>query len=638
MKFKKELGLNIRSVREIHRIRPYLLLLLLGKAVVSALFPFINIYMTAVVVDGIVRKESFRRLLIYVILTVVLNAVCTLIVNGLNYFAGTAQSEFEQRYNMRLADKAMKMDFADVENPETFNKRQKIIEMRTVNGGGLWKLLTTLPDFIGRIVTIAVSLSLTFHLFFMHGGGTNTLYRIVCSPLGSGIVMALMLGSVAVSMHTNAGLTKKIYTIMEGIIPFNRMFGYYQDNYFSSYHAGKDIRLYNQKGMIQGELASSFTEAMDTLEQLGKTQFRFKSLGTLAAAVSNIAVYLFVGLRAMAGLCSVGQIVLYINSINQFIGGIGGFMTQLVELRTNGEALDAYFAYMEIPSHRSGGHTKIAKDTNPAQGKKIAVIPAGAGTANAKDTGGELLIEFRDVTFRYPGTARDVIRHVSFTVPFGKRTAIVGMNGSGKTTMIKLLCRLYEPQEGEILLGGVDIRDYDLEVYTRMFGVVFQEYRLLSFGLGQNIAADVDFDWKRAEQALKTAGFSDRLAKMPQGLETALYKDFDEGGVELSGGEAQKIAIARALYRDAPFIILDEPTAALDPIAEAGIYADFARMVRNRTAIYISHRLSSCRFCDNILVFDDGRLIQEGTHEELVADRKSKYYELWQAQAQYYVS
>ena len=172
----------------------------------------------------------------------------------------------------------------------------------------------------------------------------------------------------------------------------------------------------------------------------------------------------------------------------------------------------------------------------------------------------------------------------------------------------------------------------------KIFSVVFQDFKLFSFSLGQNVAADMDYDTKRVEACLDAAGFDNRRTSMPDGLKTCLYKDFEENGVEISGGEAQKIALARALYKDAPFIVLDEPTAALDPIAESEIYSKFNDIVGNRTAIYISHRLSSCRFCDEIAVFDNGQIVQLGSHEELAADTGGKYHELWNAQAQYYNS
>ncbi len=212
------------------------------------------------------------------------------------------------------------------------------------------------------------------------------------------------------------------------------------------------------------------------------------------------------------------------------------------------------------------------------------------------------------------------------------------MNGSGKTTFIKLLCRLYDPCEGQILLNGIDIRKYRYDDYLNLFSVVFQDFQLFALSLGENTAGKADYDHKCVMKCLEQAGFAERLSALPDGLQTYLYKEMDETGVEISGGEAQKIAIARALYKDAPFIILDEPTAALDPVAEMETYAKFNEIAGDKTTVYISHRLSSCKFCDEIAVFHEGTVIQMGSHEELVSDRNGKYYELWYAQAQYYTS
>ena len=249
----------------------------------------------------------------------------------------------------------------------------------------------------------------------------------------------------------------------------------------------------------------------------------------------------------------------------------------------------------------------------------------------------EYEIEFQDVSFRYPDTDVWTLRHVNMKFKIGRKMAVVGENGSGKTTFIKLLCRLYDPQEGKILLNGIDIRKYDYRDYMDVFAVVFQDFQLLAQPLGANVAGAQEYDESRVKKALIDAGFKERLDAMPEGLNTMLYKEFVKDGVEVSGGEAQKIAIARALYRNAPFIILDEPTAALDPIAEAEIYSKFNDIVGDKTAIYISHRLSSCKFCDEITVFHEGQVIQQGTHEELLKDERGKYYELWTAQAQYYM-
>ena len=272
-----------------------------------------------------------------------------------------------------------------------------------------------------------------------------------------------------------------------------------------------------------------------------------------------------------------------------------------------------YVEYLELPNEKYDGTLPVEKRLD-----------------------NEYELEFRNVSFHYPNSKEMVLFNVNAKIHVGRKMAIVGKNGSGKSTFIKLLCRLYDPTEGEILLNGIDIRKYDYDEYRNLFGVVFQDFQLFSFSVAQNVAASVEYDEARVWSCLEQAGLKERVEEMEKGIETIIYKQEDEG-VEISGGEAQKLAIARALYRNAPVVILDEPTAALDPMAELEVYEKFDEMVEDKTAIYISHRMSSCRFCKNILVFDEGQIVQMGSHEDLVQNEDGLYAKLWNAQAQYYV-
>lgn len=248
----------------------------------------------------------------------------------------------------------------------------------------------------------------------------------------------------------------------------------------------------------------------------------------------------------------------------------------------------------------------------------------------------EYEFEFKNVSFKYPKTEKYVLKNINLKFKIGKRLAIVGMNGSGKTTLIKLLIRLYDVTDGEILLNGINIKKYDYAEYLSLFSVVFQDFKLFSFSLAENVAASETYDAAKLKAVLKKCGLAETVKNFPYGVDTYLYKNYEEDGIEISGGEAQKIAMARALYKDAPFIILDEPTAALDPISEYEIYSHFDEITGSKTAVFISHRLSSCRFCSEIAVFDEGALVQLGSHETLLQDKSGKYAELWNAQAQYY--
>ncbi len=604
--------LIVKGLGEIHRIRPGLMCITIVNAIINVAFPFINIYMSSILLNAIVSRTSMKTLIRYTLLTVLLNAACGLIASASKSWMNFWQSEFSKLYEWRLAQKTIDLDFKDLENPETFQKKQRIDEIRNLNSGGLWKLLESFPKIINSGATCIVALALTSTLFFTFGTTNgNGVLKFVCSPAGSISLFILIIASIILEMYTNSAVTKKMYSIMNGFVSFNRIFSYYIEHYISTYHAGKDIRLYNQKGLINAESNALFGEANRTFTRLSRNQIRYSGIKTAASVAILAAIYLFVGLRALAGLFGVGNILLYINSIQQFIRGIQETAANLSSLRVNHDALQAYFDYMEIEPDMQTGQLPIA----PADHYDIT---------------------FCDVSFRYPGTEQDVLKHVSFTVRTGEKTALVGVNGSGKSTIVKLICRLYDPTEGKILLNGVDIRLYRYEDYISLFGIVFQDYKLLAFPLGQNVATSIQYKDETVLDCLKKVGFGGRLAKMDTGLDTPLYKDFDEDGVEISGGEAQKIAIARALYKNSPFIIMDEPTAALDPIAEAEIYENLNGIVGNKTAIFISHRLSSCRFCHRIMVFSGGTLMQTGTHDRLLEDKNGTYYSLWEAQAQYY--
>lgn len=401
--------------------------------------------------------------------------------------------------------------------------------------------------------------------------------------------------------------------MMNDATQFNRTYEYYLENYIANYQSGKDIRIYKQQDLISDEYNTLLDTVKILLKKLFRNQINHTMLMTISKTLLNCIIYLYVGIKALSGIFGVGSVVQYVGSITQFSAGLTGLITQISLLRVNNEALACYFKFMDIPEDDDQGHLSINLDKSD-----------------------DFVIEFKNVSFKYPNTQMYALRNINLILDFKKSLAIVGMNGSGKTTLIKLLLRLYNPTEGIITLNGIDINQYRYKDYISVFGVVFQDSRLFSFGLGQNISSSDLYDEAKAISCLNNAGFGQRLETMPKGLETYLYKDFDEEGVEISGGEAQKVALARALYKDAPYIVLDEPTAALDPVAEYEIYSSFNKLMENKNVIFISHRLSSCRFCDNIAVFHMGELVQWGNHDDLLNIKNGKYFELWNAQAQYY--
>ena len=414
------------------------------------------------------------------------------------------------------------------------------------------------------------------------------------------------------NIFTTKKSIKKFMAFSSEFVPLSRLSGYYFQS-LSQYNAGKDMRIYALNQISLKEFQNAFLGINKAMGKLYKFQARYDSTVAVSSTVLSGLIYAFVALKALFGSFAVGNIVQYVGSLSKLGSGVTSLMNNLALLNANADTLRLFYEFTDMPSVKYQGTLPVEKRND-----------------------NEYELEFHNVSFRYPGSEAYALKNLSLKLRVGQRMAVVGMNGSGKTTMIKLLCRLYDPTEGRITLNGIDIRKYDYSEYLSIFGVVFQDFKLFSFELGQNVAASVEVDEGKAEHTLQEAGFGVRMSAMAKGLHTPLYKDFDEDGVEISGGEAQKIALARALYKEAPFIVLDEPTAALDPISEYEIYTRFNEIVGDKTAVFISHRLSSCRFCDDIAVFNKGELVQRGSHDVLLADEKGKYYELWHAQAQYY--
>ncbi len=410
-------------------------------------------------------------------------------------------------------------------------------------------------------------------------------------------------------------ITKSQVVLKDGAqVPLSR--GLY-DEIMSEGKRALDVRLYRQD--IFFEQIDSIQDSYGTKSKAARYARGKAGLACAAStAVSKIftgLIYLFVCLKAWGGAFGVGSVTQYVGAVTALSRGLAKVLEIVGEAGVNAFYLEREFSFLDIPNQMYQGSLTVEKRADQ-----------------------HYEVEFRNVSFCYPNTDDFALKNISLKFKVGERLAIVGQNGSGKTTFIKLLCRLYEPTEGQILLNGIEISKYDYQEYMHIFSVVFQDFHLLAFPVGQNIAAGGVYDRDKVQSCCRKAGVWERVASMAEGMDTVLYKDLSDAGVEVSGGEAQKLAIARALYRDSAFLILDEPTAALDPLSEYEIYARLNEIVEDRTAVYISHRLSSCRFCDEILVFHKGCLVQQGSHDTLLAQKDGKYRELWDAQAQYYVA
>lgn len=633
---KMKMQIILRGVRLMESLSPRFMLCCVGQAVLKALSPFINIYLSAVMVNCLLEGRGMGDLLALVLLMAGLNLACQGLGAWLERLVNLKQSILNTQYKWTLSRKMMELSYGDVESHEVQALREQIRQMEMVNNMGLWNLVLPVRTAIQSIFSILFAASIFSEVFFQRGSADSgsALTDFFCSPWASALLGILILANIFVSLWTVSRSTKKIFETYAGLVPGNQLYGYYLENYIDTYHSGKDIRLYRQGNLISREMGELLAKGRTPIKRLKGIEFRYNGLGAAAGFLMNLFIYLTVGVRALAGLFSVGNIVQYVGGISQFIAGFTTLTGQLTLLWENAEALDLILGYLDRKGWGETGADQRERHASRRGGENP--MYRGSLTVEKRDDN-EYDVEFRDVSFRYPNTEAYALRHINLKFKIGEKLAVVGRNGSGKTTFIKLMCRLYDPTEGEILLNGVDIRKYDYEEYMSLFSVVFQDFALFSFGLGQNVAADSEYDRERALRCLRQAGLGEEFfAAMPKGLESCLYQDFDESGVEISGGEAQKIAMARALYKDAPFLVLDEPTAALDPVSEYEVYSKFNEIAGDKTAIYISHRLASCRFCDKIAVFEAGEIVQTGGHESLLADEEGQYHRLWHAQAQYY--
>lgn len=622
---KKNMKVIAGGIGLIEGLSPGFLPCCVLQACLNALSPFINIYLSAALINGLLEGWGMVRLLQGVCVMALLNLVCGGLAAWTERLVNVKQNALFAQYDWKLNSRMMELPYEEVERYEVQALRERIRQMANVNGMGLWNLVNPVKAVVRSVFTILFAIAIFCAVFVQCGTGEGLLTGFFCSAWASAGLAALILGNICVNLYTVSRSTKKVFAAFAGLVPINQVYSYYLENYIDTYHSGKDIRLYRQGDLIRSEMGKLLRDGREPMKRLKGIEFRYNGLGSLAGFAMNLTIYLTVGMRALAGLFPVGSIVQYVGGIGQFVSGFTTFAAQITLLNSNVEALELILRYLGMgePEEKSG---LIGRGGGQCGGKTVLEEPLRSADS--------LEIEFRNVSFTYPGTESKALDNLSFAIHPGEKLAVVGVNGSGKTTMIKLLCGLYEPDQGEILVNGRDIRELDQEACRKLFGVVFQDFQLFSFGLGQNLAGSRIYDGERARAALEEAGFGARLAGMD--LETSLYKDFDPQGVEISGGEAQKIAIARALYRQAPILILDEPTAALDPQAEYEVYEKLNHISENRTAIFISHRMSSCRFCGRILVLDGGRLVQEGSHEELLRDSGGRYFALWHAQEQYY--
>ena len=606
--FREDAATYIQMIHLLNEYNPGWKIILIG-VLLEGIFPFIAIFLSSMLLDALYAGRSMQEMALLVLAGTGASFVTAILRHLVTKKKNIMWWGMQHRMTEPIMTKTMQMDYEQIGDERVRTLRARQDEYRKREKDVFERFLTQLEILLTSAVRMAAAI-ITIGPFFAKqfsktAGTQETLFRI--------IAIAALFAVLYLNRRSVLEQGKRRLAIHNEHEDENRLNSYMMNEVVLSQKAGKDIRIFHQEPMMEhyGDQMNANWRRM-TLQYAKNDVCHFGLQGMLSSCVGGI-IYLYVAFCAYGGMITIGNVVRYAGAVQQFIQGMTDLFAGWSRLHHDRMQMDEYLEYM-------GLQNKMKKASRPVSLTDME---------NPE-------VEFVDVSFRYPGTEQYVLRDVNVKISARESTAFVGLNGSGKTTFIKLLCRLYDPTKGHILLNGVDIREYEEAQYRKLFAVVFQDFKLFALPLGQNVAASTEYDADKVQECLKLAGFDVHSDRMKKGLDTWLYKDCDADGVNISGGEEQKIALARALYQNAAFLILDEPTAALDPIAEAEVYSSFNEIVGDRTAVYISHRLSSCRFCDEIVVFDRGRIVQQGTHEELVEQTNCKYYELWSAQAKYY--
>ncbi len=606
--FREKKIVILRLLKEIHLLAPKFIAVTVVRQLLSVSVGYIGIYISTMVLNELAQGVLAEKLILKVLLWLALTLIIYIVIGKLSNESEVIKSHSWELLDARMAVKNMEMNYPDVNSPYT-RELYKRMEEDNRWGSGIYAGFDNLEKLCYQVFNALFAVGMLapiLHQLFLHRNGLTyaffavLVFTVIGNGVGEHCFGKKLTEYMALWTDDKPEETNLMwyYAVYDGVSMENR----------------KDVKLYDAVDLLKEYTfvhGREFLKYKDNL--IAKTGGRQELIvNVLSAGVRGIC-YLFLTLIAAGGNIAVGMLLRYVACFERLITSIQNILHDAWAFLLVARRQGTMFEFLDIKGSFYEGTLPVEKRRD-----------------------NEYEIEFRNVSFKYPGREEYALRDFSLKLHIGGRIAVVGKNGSGKTTMIKLLCRLYEPTEGAIFLNGIDIRKYNYCEYMQLFSVVFQDFTLFDYSIAENVATGEEYDSDKIKECLEKAGFGERLGRLPQGIDTLIDKGFDDDGVIFSRGERQKITIARALYKDSTFILLDEPTAALDPIAEYEVYSAFDEMVSGKTAIYISHRLSSCRFCNDIVVFDKGQIVQRGSHSELMEDRDGLYFALWTAQAQYY--
>ena len=609
---KQDCSLVYRGLKEFEQILPGQLRQIFIKGILMALTPFITTAISARLIDELIDSRDLQLLLVTCFAGLFTIFVLSVWKAANDSKVAVGFNRLFSSHEIALTDKAYRLVYGELEKGSTRNLRDEVSGSISISGAGMASLYWDVDVLFSNTVTVLIALviAVKYYVTFIRWD-----FQINHSLKDSVAFIMLTLFLVVICSFVTCKTSSKRFDAAFEVFQNGSKYISYGDFYTRDYlldeDAALDARIYEPDDLILSECQTKCYEqfAAGKEKEMNAVNL-YDGIKLASSCICGCVIYLIVGRIAMKGAVGAGSILMMYAAVTMVIESLSNIAQIMTDLRNNNEHLIKFFQYMDLPETEKEGNTNETLFFEE--------------------------LEIRNVSFQYPESDIYALKNINLKLRKGEKLAIVGENGSGKTTLIKLICRLYQPTSGEILLNGKDITSIPFSEYISCIATVFQDFALFPFSLAENVAVSREYDVQKVEDALWKVGLKEKVAALQNGLEQFIFSDFDENGTDLSGGEQQRVAIARAVYKDSECMILDEPTAALDPYAEYEIYKNFSEITKCKTLISISHRLSSCRMCDRVVVIGEGSILQDGSHDELVKDRNGKYYELWTAQAQYY--
>lgn len=595
-----------RTFAEIYKKSPEALAAHLISAVWRGIKEYPRIFLWALLLDSLITRNA-RTILAFALSLIGCYFISSIITALIQKKVTLADSRLLTIQRELLSKHAAISSYEKLNHTETRDKRSLIFEYTDKYGVGLKSVIGAAT----ALIETSLSLIICVSALIVWLGDVSILSSTVniLLPMTAGCVifdLILVFGQLYI---------QKVKTENRHDLKNTYRIWFYLDREYLLFHkSGKEVRVFNQRDIIKQLLSEANQKILAANRDEQKKLFLWRLLWNIRGTIFTALLMLCLGVLVLRRLITIGQFTGMLSVFRNLNNSILTFCAETVNRRKITEWLRLFWDYCDYMAHDA-----------PCPAEQVPSMPK-----NERD---ETIISADKLCYRYDKSDVFALRDITVDIKRGEHVAIVGRNGSGKTTFIMQLCGLLEPTSGLVTVDGQPICDIKKDKLYEKFGIIFQDFKLVSLPLGENIAVSENYDRDRVLEAMRASGLNQRF---DDELDTYLFKKYDPSGIDVSGGEQQKIALARVIYRDAEIVIMDEPTAALDPISEYNLYNDINRVFADKTVIFISHRLSSCRFCDRILVFDKGTIVQQGSHESLISDESGLYAALWNAQAQYY--